>query len=81
MVLDQRTDRVERGLGFAQQSAILIGHFALIERRNLTEVLVHQIGHTVDEVAPGSGKLLVVVAHELSHVKSESELSGPATEM
>ena len=66
MVLDQRTDRVERGLGFAQQSAILIGHFALIERRNLTEVLVHQIGHTVDEVAPGSGKLLVVVAHELS---------------
>ena len=66
MVLDQRTDRVERGLGFAQQSAILIGHFVLVERRNLTEVLVHQVGHTVDEVAPGSGKLLVVVAHELS---------------
>ena len=66
MILNQRTDRVERGLGFAQQSAILISHFVLVERRNLTEVLVHQVGHTVDEVAPGSGKLLVVVAHELS---------------
>ena len=65
MVLDQRTDGVEGTCGLGQQGTVLIGHRSLIKRWNLTEVLVHEVGHTIHQIAPGGGELLIVMAHEL----------------
>ena len=65
MLLDQRADLVERVRGFLEQRTVLVGHRVLVERRDLAEVLVDQVGDAIDQIAPARGQLLVVVAHEL----------------
>ena len=65
VILDESADGFERGLGFGQQRTVLVGGGSLVERRNLAEVLVDEVGHAVHQVAPGCGELLIVVAHEL----------------
>ena len=65
MLLDQRADLVERVRGLLEQRTVLVGHRVLVERRDLAEVLVDQVGDAIDQIAPARGQLLVVVAHEL----------------
>ena len=62
---DGGADHVERGGSLFQKATVFVGHRILVQRRNLAEVLVDEVGHAVDQVAPGGGELLVVVAHEL----------------
>ena len=64
VALNQPANHVEGRRRLLEQRTVLGGHRILVEPRNRTEVLIDEVGDTVDQIAPAGGELLIVVPHE-----------------
>ena len=64
VAFNQPADRIEGLQTLFKEGPVLLRQPGILNLGDAAEVLVEQVGDTVDQVPPGSRQLLIVVAHE-----------------